>query len=119
MSENTSPAPVVPGVVTPGVQTSEYKTTKLVIYMGIFTMLVGFLTDVLTAVQVLAPQWLWVGVALIIIGKVSMLLKALGYDATRASIHNAGQAAAAHVAAAQATVPMSADDAAAKVFAKT
>src|SRR3954469_7278123 len=90
MAESIVPA------VTPGNQTSEFHTTKLVIYMGIAVMVVGFLTDVLTAIQVLAPQWLWVGVVLIIVGKASMLLKALGYDATRASIKNAAIATAAN-----------------------
>jgi hypothetical protein len=106
--------------ITPGAETSEFATTKLVIYMGIFSQVIGFATSILTALQVLAPQWLWVGVALMIAGKAAALLKALGYDATRASIKNAGQAAAAKVAAAQALVPLKPiGDVAEKVFGTT
>lgn len=75
--------------VAPGVTTSEYATTKLVIYMGIAAMVVGFSMDVLTALQVLVPTWAWIGAALMIAGKLTSLLKALGYDATRASIKTA------------------------------
>lgn len=75
--------------VAPGVTTSEYGTTKLVIYMGIVSMVIGFITAGLTALQVLTPQFAWIGVALMIAGKAAALLKALGYDATRTAIKTA------------------------------
>lgn len=116
---STTPVPALPPI-TPGPETSEFATTKLVIYMGIASQVLGVAASILTAVQVLAPAWLWVGVALMIAGKATALLKALGYDATRTSIKNAGQAAAAQVAAAQATVPLAPiGDVAAKVFGTT
>lgn len=96
--------------LAPGVSTSEYAVTKLVVYMGIAAMVIGFATDVLTALQVLAPAWAWIGTALMIAGKLTSLLKALGYDATRKAI----KVAAINAAGATAILPPS--DAAAKVF---
>lgn len=84
-----SPSPVNTNPTAAGNTTSEYHTTKLVIYMGIASMVVGFAMDVLTALQVLVPTWAWIGAALMIAGKATSLLKALGYDATRASIKTA------------------------------
>lgn len=81
-----------------GTTTSEYSATKLVIYMGIAAMVIGFATDVLTALSVLAPQWAWIGVALMVAGKLTALLKALGYDATRKQIKIAALNAAGNVA---------------------
>jgi hypothetical protein len=108
------------GPLDAGHTTSEYATTKIVIYMGIASMVVGFAVDVLTAVQVLAPNWAWVGVALIIAGKATALLKAFGYDATRASIKKAALVSSAQVAAAKATVPLEPiGETASKVFGTT
>lgn len=95
--------------LAPGVVTSEYATTKLVIYMGIAAMVIGFATDVLTALQILAPAWAWIGTALMIAGKLTSLLKALGYDATRkaikvAAINAAGATALVTPAAAAANL---------------
>lgn len=119
-TSTTSTTPTSPLPITPGSETSEFVTTKLVIYLGIFSVILGALTDVLAALQILAPAWVWVGVALMIAGKATALLKALGYDATRTSIKNAGQAAAAKVAAAQAIVPLAPiGDVAAKVYGAT
>jgi len=108
---DTSTTPSPPAVA-PGATTSEYQTTKIVIYMGIAAMVIGFATDVFTALQVLTPQWAWIGTVLMIAGKATSLLKALGYDATRASIKNAAQAAASS----QTVQMVPAGDAAAKVF---
>lgn len=100
------------GPLDVGSSTSEYATTKLVIYMGIAAMVIGFATDVLTALQVLMPAWAWIGTVLMIAGKLTALLKALGYDATRKAIKTAA------IKAGAVTVPMApAGDAAAKVFA--
>lgn len=79
------------GPLDVGSSTSEYATTKLVIYMGIAAMVIGFATDVLTALQVLVPAWAWIGTALMIAGKATALFKALGYDATRKAIKVAAQ----------------------------
>jgi hypothetical protein len=92
---DTSTASTTPtdqsGPLDAGHTTSEFAITKIVVYMGIAAMAIGFATDVLTALQVLVPAWAWIGTALMIAGKATALLKALGYDATRKAIKVAAQ----------------------------
>jgi hypothetical protein len=84
---------------TPGSTTSEFKLTKIVVYAGIATQVLGGLITVLTVVQGLAPHLAWVGVVLVVAGKIATVLKSISYDETRQAIKVAAIGVAADTVA--------------------
>lgn len=100
----TTPATPQTPSVTPGVETSEYKTTKVVMIIGGILQAIG---AGLTAIQAattngLVPSspalGLVLAIAPIVIGSAMQVLQALGYTQSRTDIKTAAVAAGAAAA---------------------
>ena len=118
MSDASAPsAPVVPGAVVPGNQTSEYRTTIIATALSVLATVTGVALDILQSAADAGVQGKWIALGLSIFGVIGTVLTAIGYQVTRARVKAAAQAAAAHVAAANATVNLAPEDAARAVFA--
>lgn len=70
-------------VVTPGVETSEYKLTRLIVIVGSLVAALGSVLEALASVG-LFPRA--VGIGLVIVGALTAVLKAMGYESARVKL---------------------------------
>jgi hypothetical protein len=74
----------------PGSQTSEYKVTRFALILSTIATVVGYASSIL---DMLPPTLKWVGPATALVGLLSTLLTALGYQAARSGVKKAALAA--------------------------
>ncbi len=77
--------PVPPATVTPGNQTSEFWLTKMVMGIGSAVTVVGAILGALQEMEVLKGQQ-WLSGAMVLIGILAVVVKALGYTAGRSTV---------------------------------
>lgn len=94
--------------VTPGVETSEFKLTKVAMICAFVVAICGGVTEALTQVGTLAPGLKWVGAALGIVALVSGVASQIAYTITRGTVKAAALDAGAQVASAASATPAAA-----------
>lgn len=89
--------------ITPGSETSEFKMTKIAMYLSIAAAVVGAAQTALGSIQATFPAWGWVGGVLSALGILGTVLASLGYSSARASVKAASLNAAGLVKSAEAS----------------
>jgi len=88
--------------IKPGEQTTEYKLTKVSLWISTAMIVLGQLSEMIPALQALHPGTPWLGTALTVCGTLLALGKLLGYDRSRAAVKTTAIQAEAHKAGVEA-----------------